>query len=57
MKITDIKTAEVRVTVDGKPRYTYHYVRIHTDEGSTARERPATSTAVGAAPRVPWLAS
>ena len=33
MKITDIKTAEVRVTVDGKPRYTYHYVRIHTDEG------------------------
>jgi len=33
MKITKIKTAEVRVKVDGEPRYTYHYVRIHTDEG------------------------
>ena len=33
MKITDIKTAEVRVKVDGTPRYTYRFVRIHTDEG------------------------
>ncbi len=33
MKITDIKTAEVRVKVDGVPHYTYYYVRIHTDEG------------------------
>ncbi|MCY3788428.1 MAG: mandelate racemase/muconate lactonizing enzyme family protein, partial [Gemmatimonadetes bacterium] len=28
MKITDVKTAEVRVN-----HYLYHYVRIHTDEG------------------------
>ena len=28
MKITEVKTAEVRVN-----RYLYHYVRIHTDEG------------------------
>ena len=33
MKITDVKTAEVRIKHDGKPTYLYHYVRIHTDEG------------------------
>ncbi|MFT5086423.1 MAG: galactonate dehydratase [Candidatus Latescibacterota bacterium] len=33
MKITDVKTAEVRMMIDGKPRYLYHYVRIYTDEG------------------------
>ena len=33
MKITDVKTAEVRIKDDGKPTYLYHYVRIHTDEG------------------------
>ena len=33
MKITDVKTAEVRMLIDGKPRYLYHYVRIFTDEG------------------------
>ena len=33
MKITDVKTAEVRIKHDDKPTYLYHYVRIHTDEG------------------------
>jgi galactonate dehydratase len=33
MKITDIKTAQVAVKVDGKKRYRYHYVRVYTDEG------------------------
>ena len=33
MKITDVKTAEVRIKDDGIPTYLYHYVRIHTDEG------------------------
>ena len=33
MKITDIKTASVRVKIGGKPAYLYHYVRVHTDEG------------------------
>ena len=33
MKITEIKTAEVQIKVDKKPTYTYHYVRIYTDEG------------------------
>ena len=33
MKITDVKTAEVRIKANGQPRYLYHYVRIHTDEG------------------------
>ena len=33
MKITDVKTAEVRIKHDGQPTYLYHYVRIHTDEG------------------------
>ena len=33
MKITEVKTAEARVNVDGRPRYRYHYVRIYTDEG------------------------
>ena len=33
LKITEIKTAEVRMKIDGQPRYLYHYVRVHTDEG------------------------
>ena len=33
MKITEINTAEVRIKVEGTPRYTYRFVRIHTDEG------------------------
>ena len=33
MKITQINTAQVRVKVEGKPRYLYRYVRVHTDEG------------------------
>ena len=30
MKITEIKTAEVPIIVDGRRRYLYHYVRIYT---------------------------
>ena len=33
MKITDIKTADAHVKIDGHPRYRYHYVRVYTDEG------------------------
>jgi len=33
MKITEIKTAEVHLKVEGAPRYRYHYVRVYTDEG------------------------
>lgn len=33
MKITDIKTAVVRVKIGGKPSYLYNYVRVYTDEG------------------------
>ena len=33
MKITEVKTAEVRVKIDDKRGYLYHYVRIYTDEG------------------------
>ncbi len=33
MKITDIKTADARIKIDGHPRYRYHYVRVYTDEG------------------------
>ena len=33
MKITEVKTAEVRVKIDDKRGYLYHYVRIFTDEG------------------------
>ena len=33
MKITEAKTAEVRVKIDDKRGYLYHYVRIFTDEG------------------------
>ena len=33
LKITEVKTAEVRMKIDGQPRYLYHYVRVHTDEG------------------------
>ena len=33
MKITEIKTAEVPIIVDGRRRYLYHYVRIYTDQG------------------------
>ncbi|MBT4139070.1 MAG: mandelate racemase/muconate lactonizing enzyme family protein, partial [Candidatus Latescibacteria bacterium] len=33
MKITDIKTAQVQLKVDGKPRWRYNFVRVHTDEG------------------------
>ncbi|NKB70666.1 MAG: mandelate racemase/muconate lactonizing enzyme family protein [Candidatus Latescibacteria bacterium] len=33
MKITEIKTAEVRVKINERRSYLYHYVRIHTDEG------------------------
>ena len=33
MKITEIKTAEVHLKVEGVPRYRYHYVRVYTDEG------------------------
>jgi galactonate dehydratase len=34
MKITQIRTAQVRLRINGKPRYRYHYVRVHTDEGA-----------------------
>tara|TARA_Y100001960_G_scaffold320860_1_gene394418 strand:- start:55 stop:1188 length:1134 start_codon:yes stop_codon:yes gene_type:complete len=33
MKITNIKTAEVQIKINRQPRYTYHYVRVYTDEG------------------------
>ena len=33
MKITEVKTATVRVKIDGRPRYQYNYVRVHSDEG------------------------
>ena len=33
MKITEVKTAQVQVKVDGRPRYRYNYVRVYTDEG------------------------
>jgi len=33
MKITDVKTAQAQVRIDGKPRYRYNYVRVYTDEG------------------------
>ncbi|MCZ6676527.1 MAG: mandelate racemase/muconate lactonizing enzyme family protein [Candidatus Poribacteria bacterium] len=33
MKITEVKTARVRVKIDGRPRYQYNYVRMYTDEG------------------------
>ena len=33
MKITEDKTAEVRVKIEDKRGYLYHYVRILTDEG------------------------
>ena len=33
MKITDIKTADARIKIDGHPRYRDHYVRVYTDEG------------------------
>tara|TARA_Y100000758_G_scaffold11512_1_gene8684 strand:- start:1843 stop:2976 length:1134 start_codon:yes stop_codon:yes gene_type:complete len=33
MKITEVKTAEVRVKIDDTRGYLYHYVRIYTDEG------------------------
>ena len=33
MKITEVKTARVRIKVDGKPRYGYTYVRVYTDAG------------------------
>ncbi len=33
MKITEIKTAQVRIKVEGQPRYLYRYVRVYTDQG------------------------
>lgn len=33
MKITEIKTAEVHLKIEGVPRYRYHYVRVYTDAG------------------------
>ena len=33
MKITEVKTAQAQVKIDGRPRYRYTYVRVYTDEG------------------------
>ena len=33
MKITEVKTADVTVKIDGKKGYRYHYVRVFSDEG------------------------
>ena len=33
MKITEVKTADVTLKIDGKPGYRYHYVRVFSDQG------------------------